>query len=106
VSAGHPALDAALEGRVVPGNVAGTVTEEAHNLGGVAADSPFTSWTHSYDVALSHAAKDGAGGVVLRFPTGAAPPGASWSWAWSPDVYGESEVLLRGVREGATVIRP
>lgn len=57
VHAGHPAMDAALEGRVVPGNLAGMASAEAHNLGGVAADSPFTSWTHDFDVAAQHAAK-------------------------------------------------
>jgi hypothetical protein len=55
---------------------------------------------------LSHATKEGPGGVILRFPTGAPPEGATWSWAWSPDVFGEQEVLLKGVREGAKVIHP
>jgi hypothetical protein len=106
VHAGHPAMKDALVGRVVPGNPAGTVTAEAHNLGGMAADSPFTSWTHSYEVALDHALKEGPGGVILRLPTGAPPPGATWSWVWSPDEYVELEVLLFGVREGATVLKP
>jgi hypothetical protein len=106
VHAGHPAMEAAQSGRVVPGNVAGTVTEEAHNLGGVAADSPFTSWTHDPAVAARQANSSGPGGVVLRLPTGAPPEGATWSWAWSPDVFNESEVLLRGVREGAEVLPP
>jgi hypothetical protein len=106
VSARHPALEAALEGRVVPGDIAGTVTEEAHNLGGQAANSPFTSWTHDLNEALWHANKDGPGGVVLSFPLGPPPPGAGWSWTWSPDAYGEMEVLLKGARDGAMVIRP
>jgi hypothetical protein len=106
VSAEHPALGAAREGRVVPGNIHGTVSAEAHNAGGMAGDSPFTSWTHSLEVARHHAMKDGAGGVILRLPTGAPPPGAGWSWAWSPDIYVELEVLLRGMREGAAVMVP
>jgi hypothetical protein len=90
----------------VPPPSDGLVTPEAHNLGGVAADSPFTSWTHDYSVAVFNATKDGPGGVILAVAQGAPTPGASWSWVWSPDVYGESEVLLQGVREGATVIPP
>jgi hypothetical protein len=106
VHAGHPALPEALEGRVVPGNVEGTVTPEAHNLGGVAADSPYTSWTHNPKVALFHANKGGPGGVVLRVPMGAPPPGATWSWEWSFDEWMESEVLMRGIREGVEVLQP
>ena len=106
VSASHPELAAAKKGSVIPGNVNGTVTPEAHNLGGVADKSPFTSWTREVDVAIEHASKGGPGGVVLRVPTGAPPPGASWSWELSPDVYSESELLLRGIREGVEVFNP
>jgi len=110
VSAGHPALEAALKGRAVPGNVLGKVTEEAHNLGGVAAESQFTSWTRSFERATEHANKNGPGGVILQAPVGAPPKGASWSWSWSwswsPDIYHESEVLLRGVRDGLKRIFP
>jgi RHS repeat-associated protein len=105
VHAAHPALDAAKQGRIVPGNLNGTVSAEAHNMGGVAAHSPFTSWTRDAAIAAQHAAKHGPGGVVLRVPQGAPPAGASWSWQWSPDVWRESEVLLRGVRTGAEVIK-
>ncbi|WP_431288463.1 RHS repeat domain-containing protein [Roseateles chitinivorans] len=105
VPAGHPALRAAKQGRVEPGNVSGTVTPEAHNLGGQAANSPFTSWTRDPSIAATHAAKNGPGGVVLRLPQGAPPPGAKWGWEWSPDVWGESEVLLRGTRIGAQVMK-
>ena len=104
VAAGHPALDAAKQGRVVPGNVGGAVSAEAHNLGGQAANSPFTSWTRDPGIAATHAAKNGPGGVTLRVPEGTPPSGASWSWEWSPDVWRESEVLMRGVRNGVEVL--
>ncbi|XXF78297.1 RHS repeat-associated core domain-containing protein [Myxococcaceae bacterium GXIMD 01537] len=104
VSSNHPQIDAARRGEVIPGNVNGTVTPEAHNLGGVAGDSPYTSWSRELDVAQTHAGKNGPGGVVLRVPTGLPPKGATWSWEWSPDVYGESEVLMRGIREGVEVL--
>ncbi|RYH63584.1 MAG: hypothetical protein EON54_07840 [Alcaligenaceae bacterium] len=105
VSAGHPVLDAAKQGRVVPGNVNGTVSAEAHNLGGQAANSPFTSWTRDPAIAATHAGKGGPGGVVLRVPQGAPSAGAKWSWEWSPDVWGESEVLMRGIRSGVEVLK-
>ncbi len=106
VHAGHPALENASKGRVTPGNVNGTVTSEAHNLGGLSSESPYTSWSHSLEEARYHALKQGEGGVILRLPTGTPPPKASWSWEWSPNEWGEHEVLLRGVREGATVLKP
>lgn len=106
VHAEHPALPEAQRGRVVPGNVEGTVTPEQHNAGGRGADSPYTSWTHEPRIAIEHATQRGPGGVVLRVPVGAPPEGATWRWEWSPDVYRESEVLLWGVREGAKVLRP
>lgn len=106
VSANHPAIDAAREGRVEPGNPGGNVTPELHNAGNASGESGFTSWTHDPSVARFHALKEGPGGVMLRVPQGAPPPGATWSWVWSPDEYGESEVLMLGTREGATVIHP
>jgi hypothetical protein len=103
VHGNHPEIEAARAGRAVPGNPNGTITAAEHNLGEVnLADSPFTSWTRNLDVAQQRA---GDGGVILRVPTGAPPPGASWRWEWSPDVWQEGEVLLRGVREGCTVLK-
>jgi hypothetical protein len=90
---------------VAAGNPAGTVTPEAHNLGGKAGESPFTSWTHDPQIAQFHAGKSGPGGAVLRVPMGAPPRGAPWSWEYSPDVYGELEVLLRGPRQGIQVFK-
>ncbi len=102
----HPALEPARRGEIIPGNVNGTVTPEQHNLGGHAADSPFTSWTPDLEIARFHALKHGEGGVILRIQTGAPPPGSTWSWQWSPDYFGENEILLRGVRTGAEVLKP
>jgi len=104
VHANHPALKAAWEGIVVPGNVEGTVSAEEHNAGGISDGSPFTSWTHDPRVAGSYARRTGPGGVVLRVRIDAPPAGASWSWEWSPDIFRESEVLLRGIRKEVEVI--
>jgi hypothetical protein len=103
VHAGHPTLDEAKRGNVVPGNIDGATTPDMHNLSEGLADSPFTSWTHRHEVALGYARRSGPGGVVLQLPIGKPKRTDSWSWAWSPDVFGEAEVLLRGLRSGATV---
>ena len=101
---GHPAEGDAQKGRVVPGRVNGDVTPETHNRGGVSAESPYTSWTHSPSVARSWARE---GGLVLRVRVGAPRPGDGWSWTMSEDIWGEREVLLKGVREGdIEVFRP
>jgi hypothetical protein len=74
-----------------------------HNLGGQEADSPYTSWTHNLAIALRYAMRSGLGGVILHIPAEAPETSDQWSWVYSPDEYGEDEVLLRGVRSGATV---
>jgi RHS repeat-associated protein len=101
----HPAMKAGLQGRVTPANIHGTTTPELHNLGIGITDSPFTAWTRSLKIAIIHSEKAGPGGVILAVPEGAPPPGATWHWEWSPDEFGESEVLLHGTREGAGVYR-
>jgi hypothetical protein len=106
VHADHPALEAAKQGIVTPGDVNGTINAESHNLGGVSSESPFTSWTRDPEVARSFANGKGPGGVIPRLPVGAPPPGAAWSWEWSPDAFGENELLLRGTRTGAEVLPP
>ena len=105
VHAAHPLLEEAKRGSVAPGNIHGKTTPDEHNLGEGLKESPFTSWTHNYEVALFHARRRGRGGVVLRVTTGAPKPTDPWRWEWSPDVHGEAEVLLRGPRSGATVER-
>jgi hypothetical protein len=104
VHANHPAFNDAREGTVTPGNVEGTVSAEEHNAGGVSDRSPFTSWTYRAEIAEFYARRTGQGGLVLRVPIEAPPAGASWSWEWSPDIFGESEILLRGIRREVEVL--
>ena len=106
VHAEHPALEAAKRGVVEPGSITGTIGPEDHNNGGVSGQSAYTSWSHNPQIAKQHAESRGPGGVVLRVPKGAPKPGDSWSWEWSDDKYGESEVLLHGRREGVDVLDP
>ncbi|SBS34712.1 hypothetical protein MSP8886_03147 [Marinomonas spartinae] len=103
---GHPDYENAVQGKVVPGDVNGTVSPEEHNYGSNSANSPYTSWTRDPEIARKFAMKNDNLGVVLRTQVGAPPEGASWSWAWSPDEWGEQEVLLKGVREGLEVYKP
>jgi RHS repeat-associated protein len=101
VHAGHPALDLAKQGIVVPGDVSATITPTMHNMAEVgSAFSQYTSWTTDLEVARFFAG--GPGGVIMRFPLAPAA-GAGWAWVASPDFYGESEILLWGIRSGATV---
>jgi RHS repeat-associated protein len=97
VASDHPGFDEALNGNVTPRSLDGTATPEMHNLG-ITADSPFTSWTRSLDVARRFAGEDG---VVLRVPTG---PSSGLKFEWSPDQFLEQEVLIRGPVTGATVV--
>jgi hypothetical protein len=106
VSANHPAIDLARQGIVRPANSSGSISAASHNLGGVSSRSPFTSWTHSPDIARYHALKEGPGGVIVRVPIGELPPSASWIWEFSEDLYGELEVLLLGERRGVEVFLP
>lgn len=98
----------ARAGTAVPGNVGGSVTAAAHNLGGpaVQSDSPFTSFTRNLDIARTNAGKAGAGGIILVAPIGAPLAGDTWRWEWSPEEFGEAEVLLRGTRTGLEVGEP
>jgi hypothetical protein len=104
VHAAHPALDQARRGVVLPGNSFGDVTPLEHNKGGISEASQFTSWTYEREVAEFHACKFGPGGVVLELLHDTPNPGDLWAWEASPDLFDEQEVLLRGIRTGATVI--
>ncbi|MCH9808667.1 MAG: hypothetical protein K0U74_13125 [Alphaproteobacteria bacterium] len=104
VQAGHPRLGYAEQGIVYPGDPLGDVTPEAHNEGRVAS-SPYTFWTTKEGYAIEMANRHGPGGVVLRVPQAAPPAGATWRWEFSPDSFGESEILMKGVRHGAEVWR-
>ena len=96
----HFAFAAAKRGTARPHDPHGLTTPEQHNAGATSG-SPFTSWTRDRDIAARYA---GPGGVILIWPLGAPPPDAKWSWEWSPDVYFEHEVLIRGTIRGATVM--
>jgi|GEM_PF-2666407 len=105
VHVGHPGFEAAEAGRVVPGDINGTVSAATHNKDALSvAKSPFTSWTSDLFVAETNAMKAGQGGIILRVPNTPAPRGATWSWQVSPDIYGESEILMRGIRDGVEVM--
>jgi hypothetical protein len=104
VHADHPALQECQRGIVRPADVNGGVSPEQHNEGGFSAMSPFTSWTHDRGRAVWYANRRGAGGLLLRVPEGNPGPNEDWIWVWSPDVWEEDEVLLRGVRMGVEVI--
>jgi hypothetical protein len=101
IDPGHFAFGAAKRGTARPHCAHGDVTPEQHNAG-LTEDSPFTSWTRRREIAERYA---GPGGVVLVWPFGSPPDGAKWSWEWSPDVYFEHEVLIRGTVRGAKVIK-
>jgi len=100
VSRSHPGYDDALRGTALPRNISGSTTAEAHNLGSAQAlaDSPFTSWTRDPAIARRFAGDDGA---ILRLPTGKPPVSSTWKFEWSPDVWFEQEVLVRGPVYGA-----
>jgi hypothetical protein len=86
VHAKHPMRAAALKGTVVPGDPNGDITPEQHNLQDQSAISPFTSWTHSEEIAREFANSSGAGGIVLRLPIEEPPDrGDTWDWVESPD---------------------
>ncbi len=106
VRADHPALDAARNGIAVPGDEDGRVAAAEHNLGERLGESPFTSWTHILETARVHANAAGPGGVILVLLLGAPAAEDRWSWEWSPDLFYEGEVLLRGIRSGAEVLQP
>jgi hypothetical protein len=104
VHAKHPMLEAARRGIVIPGNENGSVTPEEHNYGLRLDESPYTSWSYSLEEAHRHGADWGAGYVVLKLNTGSRGERTNCAWERSPDIFGEEEVLLRGVRIDCEVI--
>ena len=80
------------------------MTPDDHNYLDFSAVSPYTSWTHSLPIAASFARSRGAGGIVLRIPLGKPNAKDTWSWEFSPDTFGEQEVLLKGIRIGVEVM--
>jgi hypothetical protein len=106
VSSDHPELANAKQGNIQPANQNSKVSSTDHNTGGVSGSSPYTSWTPSPDVALTHANKSGPGGIVVAVPVGPPPRGANWRWEFSDDAYMEQEILMQGRREGVEAMTP
>ncbi|WP_204053231.1 LamG-like jellyroll fold domain-containing protein [Microbispora siamensis] len=99
IPAGHPKYPEASQGEAVPHG--GDATPAQHNGGNT--NSIYTSWTTDYeDVALDAAEELGPGGLVLRVPRSSIPGGRIVE---SPDIYGESEVLITGRVTGAEISR-
>lgn len=98
VATDHPGYADALEDVANPRSPDALTTAAEHNAGNTL--SPFTSWTHDPAIAARYAGPDGA---VIRVPTGTPPPVAKFEW--SPDVFYESEVLIRGPVTGAQRFR-
>jgi hypothetical protein len=67
VHARHPALAEALRGEVIPGDPNGAITPEQHNAGGYSAESPYTSWTHDFNVARDFALGHVLGVLFLNY---------------------------------------
>ncbi|MEN5172302.1 RHS repeat-associated core domain-containing protein [Acinetobacter higginsii] len=103
VHAEHPELENAKKGIVNPGKLDGTASADAHNAGGVQSNSPYTSWSRSKEVAEGFGKSKGEGGVLLRVPVGAPKENDKWKWEYSPDIWGEQEVLMKGTRKGVEV---
>lgn len=83
----------AKEGIVIPRNLLGTTDIDVHNYG--TSNSALTSWTRDKSVAETHAGQEG---VILEVTV----PGNRLGW--SPDVWYEQEVLVRGLVCGAKII--
>ncbi|MFJ2198766.1 putative T7SS-secreted protein [Streptomyces violaceusniger] len=94
---GHYKYDEAKQGRAVP--LGGHSDPERHNGGNT--NSEFTSWTTDFDgVAVDAADELGPGGIVMRIPKSSIPDSRIVE---SPDIYDESEILIRGEVSGAQV---
>jgi len=89
----HPGYSDAMNGIAKPRGGAATAAE--HNYGNTRSD--FTSWTTDQDEA---AYKAGPGGAILRVPLSSVADRV----VESPDLFEESEVLIRGIVTGAEVI--
>lgn len=94
ISRDHPRYNLARQGIVVPRNPFGIHNIDAHNYG--SSKTGLTSWTRTRAVAETYAEPEG---VVLE----ATVPGNRI--LWSPDVWYENEVLMRGFICNAKVHR-
>jgi hypothetical protein len=86
----------AVQGRAEPWG--GHADPARHNGGNN--QSEFTSWTRDPGIAYDCAMECNGPGVVLRIPDVDAP---GFTRVPSPDIYDESEVLIRGPVSGADV---
>ncbi|GGP01226.1 Hint domain-containing protein [Wenjunlia tyrosinilytica] len=94
---GHSKYDDALEGRAVPRG--GEADAASHNGGNL--DSPFTSWTDDYEGVALDAAELGNGpGIVMRHRRADIQDRLIKG---PQDIYGESELLVEGVINGAEI---
>ncbi len=93
VASDHPGYQNALQGKAAPRG--GPATVEEHNLGDTR--SEFTSWTTDPEVAKGMSYP---GGVVMRVPQSS----VAGRLLQSPDLFDESEVLIRGPVTGAELI--
>jgi hypothetical protein len=89
-----------------PATQSGGSSAKQHNSGGHSGSSQYTSWTRDVEIAKWHANKEGPGGTLLSAPLGAPGENDCWSWEFSDDAYGESEVLLKGIRSKLGVHTP
>jgi hypothetical protein len=92
---GHPGYDEATRGIATPWG--GHESPALHNGGNTR--SGFTSWTTDPEIARGVSREGNGPGVVLRVPK-ASVAGQAVS---SPDIYAESEILLKGKVTGAAV---
>jgi len=97
LAADHPALEDAMNGIARPRG--GHADPALHNGGNTV--SEFTSWTTDESIARGIAAEANGPGTVLRIPNADGP---GYVRVPSPDIYGESEVLIRGPVTGARVL--
>lgn len=95
VPEGHPGYEDAANGTARP---RGGHSDPARHNGGNT-QSVYTSWSTNLDEVALDAASEGNGpGIVLRIPN---QDTLGYMRVDSPDIYGESEVLIEGVVTGA-----
>lgn len=102
VAQGHNAFEDARQGIASPGDTAGHADVYTHNAGDTWS-SRLTSWSTNRAVAERFAGKDG--GVILQ-TTIEEMQARGVNILWSPDSYGESELLFEGTIDGLQVTQP
>lgn len=97
----HVAFEDAQQGIARPGDPLGHTDAAVHNMG-FTTDSRFTSWTTDQSVAEGFAGKNG----VILHTTIEEMQGRGVNIVSSPDIYGESELLLEGTIGNLGVMSP